>query len=86
MPLPSIFATVIFVVAIYMLIRTGLPLSLKGGAFPPLRLIANLGAGGPLGSFDSRDHPHRGRHTAHVYADRIGRYLGCRPGVLGLKL
>jgi len=32
------------------IIRTGLPLSLKGGAFPPLRLIANLGAGGPMGS------------------------------------
>ena len=31
-------------------IRTGLPLSLNGGAFPPLRLIANLGAGGPMGS------------------------------------
>jgi len=30
--------------------RTGLPLSLKGGAFPPLRLIANLGGGGPMGS------------------------------------
>jgi len=31
-------------------IRTGLPLSLKGGAFPPLRMIAKLGAGGPMGS------------------------------------
>src|SRR5258706_6278183 len=31
------------------IIRTGLPLSLKGGAFPPLRMIANLGGGGPMG-------------------------------------
>ena len=31
-------------------IRTGLPLSNKGGAFPPLRMIANLGGGGPMGS------------------------------------
>jgi uncharacterized protein (TIGR01777 family) len=30
--------------------RTGLPLGHKGGAFPPLRMIANLGGGGPMGS------------------------------------
>ncbi len=30
--------------------RTGIPLSNKGGAFPPLRLIGNLGGGGPMGS------------------------------------
>jgi uncharacterized protein (TIGR01777 family) len=30
--------------------RTGLPLGNKGGAFPPLRMIANLGGGGPMGS------------------------------------
>jgi uncharacterized protein (TIGR01777 family) len=30
--------------------RTGIPLSNKGGAFPPLRTIASLGGGGPLGS------------------------------------
>lgn len=30
--------------------RSGLPLSNKGGAFPPLRMIANLGGGGPMGS------------------------------------
>jgi uncharacterized protein (TIGR01777 family) len=31
-------------------VRTGLPLGVKGGALPPLRTIANLGAGGPMGS------------------------------------
>jgi uncharacterized protein (TIGR01777 family) len=30
--------------------RSGIPLSNKGGAFPPLRMIANLGGGGPMGS------------------------------------
>jgi uncharacterized protein (TIGR01777 family) len=30
--------------------RTGLLLSNQGGAFPPLRLIGSLGAGGPMGS------------------------------------
>ena len=30
--------------------RTGLPMGNQGGAFPPLRLIANLGGGGPMGS------------------------------------
>ncbi len=32
------------------IVRTGIPLGNKGGAFPPLRLIANLGSGGPMGS------------------------------------
>ena len=30
--------------------RTGILLSNDGGAFPPLKMIANLGAGGPMGS------------------------------------
>ena len=32
------------------IVRTGIPLGNKGGAFAPLRLIANLGGGGPMGS------------------------------------
>jgi len=30
--------------------RSGLPLTNNGGAFPPLRMIVNLGGGGPMGS------------------------------------